>query len=174
MKDIKEFAVASFMVFILISACPLLAHARAICLAEDEARLESGNREIMAVRPHVEVSSSGVILAGAVPDPTPSASTSSINPSRGIGGRPPQDKQADRIVHLEQLVERGGKRELRGAATDVQVLASRHDLDEVRRHFLAGDAAETEVVMLRVEALRADNDARAAWFASQFWDNQTP
>ena len=39
----------------------------------------------------------------------------------------------DSIVHLEQLVERGGKRELRIATADAQVQAARRDLDEVRR-----------------------------------------
>ena len=200
MKAIKNFAI-SWMVITLLVTCPLLAHAQAISLAEVESRLENGNREIMAARQQVELSGSGVVLAGAVPNPTLSASMSSINPSRGIGGGRPQDKQVDSIVHLEQLVERGGKRELRIASADAQVLASRRDLDEVRRQqrlllnvayfelklaleklliqrdtlrlqeqsvaatqrrFQAGDAAETEVVRLRVEALRAANDARSA------------
>ena len=191
---------ARALVAITLSS-PFFAQAQNLTLAEAEVRLESGNREIMAARQQVEVTGSGVILAGAVPNPTLSASVSSINPSRGIGGGRVQDKQVDSIVHLEQLVERGGKRELRIATADAQVLASRRDLDEVRRQqrfqlhiayfdlklaleklriqretlrlqeqsvaatqrrFLAGDTAETEVVRLKVEALRAANDARAA------------
>ena len=196
----KKNALARFACALALCS-PLLVAAQSLTLAQAEARLEAGNREIIAARQQVEVTGSGVILAGAVPNPTLSAAMSSISPSRGIGAGRPQDKQVDSIVHLEQLVERGGKRELRIASADAQVLASRRDLDEVRRQqrlllniayfelklaleklliqrdtlrlqeqsvaatqrrFLAGDVAETEVVRLRVEALRAANEARAA------------
>lgn len=185
----------------LALACPLFAPAQSLTLAEAEARLEAGNREIIAARAQLELVGTGVTLAGAVPNPSLSASVSSINPSRGIGGGRPQDRQLDSILHVEQLVERGGKRELRIANADAQVAATQHDLDEVRRQqrlalnvsyfelklaleklqvlrdalrlheqsvtatqkrFQAGDVAETEVVRLRVEALRAANEARAA------------
>ncbi len=152
MKATKDFALP-WMVITLLLTCPLLAHAQAISLAEAESRLESGNREIMAARQQVELSGSGVILAGAAPNPTLSASTSSITPSRGIGGGRPLDKQVDSIVHLEQLVERGGTNLL--------------DLLGARRTQRA----------LELEAVTAAADfakARAAWFASQFWDTQTP
>jgi cobalt-zinc-cadmium efflux system outer membrane protein len=131
---------------VLTLARPIVAIAQTLTLAEAEACLEAGNREIITARQQVGVTGSGVILAGAVPNPTLSASVTSINPSRGIGAGRSQDKQVDSIVHLEQLVERGSKRELR--------IASQHDLDEVRRQ---------QRLALHV-----------AWFASQFWETQTP
>lgn len=179
----------------------MLVQAQALTLAQAEARLESGNREILAARQQVEAAGAGSILAGAVPNPTLTASVASINPSRGIGGGRPQDKQMDSILRVDQVVERGGKRELRIAAADAQVQAVRRDLDEVRRQqrlalnlayfdlklalekqqilsdtlrlheqsvaaterrLKSGDVAETEVLRLRVEALRAANDARTA------------
>ena len=70
----------------LALACPLFALAQSLTLTEAEARLEAGNREIMAARAQLELVGTGVTLAGAVPNPTLSASVSSINPSRGIGG----------------------------------------------------------------------------------------
>ncbi|MFM9967722.1 MAG: TolC family protein, partial [Burkholderiales bacterium] len=117
----------------LIFAQPFLVAAQSLSLTEAEARLEAGNREIIAARQLVELASSGVLLAGAVPNPSFTASVSSISPQRGIGGGRPQDKQVDSIVRLDQLLERGNKRDLRIATADAQVLASQRDLDEVRR-----------------------------------------
>ncbi len=172
-----------------------------LSLAEARARLETGNREIIAARRAVDLAASGVMIAGAVPNPTVSAQMTSLNPARGLGAGALQDKQVDSVLHVDQLIERGGKRELRIATADALVRAARRDLAEVRRQQLlaldtayydlklaqeklrilretallqqqsvdatqrrleAGDVSESEVVRLRVEALRAANDARAA------------
>ena len=118
---------------LLFCLSPAMAGAQALTLTQAEARLDAGNLEIIAARHAVELSSSGVILAGAVPNPSLTTSITSISPSRGIGGGRPQDKRVDSIVQLEQLVERGGKRDLRIASSTAQVIASQRDLDEVRR-----------------------------------------
>jgi len=170
-----------------------------LTLADAQTSLETGNREIIAARRALDVAASGVIIAGARPNPTVSAEWTSTTPSSGLGAV--RNKQFDSVLHVDQLVERGGKRELRIATADALVQAARRDLAEVRRQqrlaleiayydlklaqeklriqndtallqqqsvnatqrrFEAGDAAESEVVRLRVEALRAANDARAA------------
>src|SRR5689334_3987246 len=99
---------------LLSLACPLagLGQERALSLADAEARLETSNREIIAARRALDVAASGVLIAGAVPNPTLSASVASISPNRGIGAGGLRDKQMDSILHVDQLVERGGKREL--------------------------------------------------------------
>ncbi len=173
----------------------------ALTLGAAEARLEQGNREIIAARQELEVTRTGVISAGARPNPVLSTSITSINPVRGIGGGPIKDKQVDSVVRLDQLIERGGKRELRIASAEHSVAAAEQDLQEVRRQqrlalhltyydlkaagerlaisrensrqqaqalqaaerrLTAGDVAAAEVVRLRVEALRADNEAGVA------------
>ena len=184
-----------------LALLPPVAQAQSLTLAAAEARLEAGNREIIAARQLVELAGAGTLLAGAVPNPTVTASMASINASRGIGAGRLQDKQVDSILRIDQLLERGGKRDLRIATADAQVLATQRDLDEIRRQqrlalnvayfdlklaleklqiirdtarlheqsvaanqrrFESGDVAETEVVRLRIEALRAANDARSA------------
>jgi cobalt-zinc-cadmium efflux system outer membrane protein len=179
-----------------------LAQEQPLSLREAEARLETGNRELIAARHALEIASSGVLIAGAVPNPVLSASATSINPWRpSIGGPLAQRLQVDSVLHVDQVIERGNKRELRVSAANSQVDAAQRDLDEVRRQqrlaldlayydlklaldrariqtetstlheqsvraaeqrLKAGDAAESEVVRLRVEALRAANDARTA------------
>jgi cobalt-zinc-cadmium efflux system outer membrane protein len=194
---------AAFVALCMILACPLSSSGqeRSISLQQAETLLETGNREIIAARRALDVASSGVVLAGAVPNPTLSAAVSSINPSRGLGSGGLQNRQMDSILHVDQLIERGGKRELRIASAGSLVEAAKRDLAEVRRQqlialdaayfdlklaleklriqrdtaalheqsvsaterrFKAGDVAESEVVRLRVEALRAANDARSA------------
>jgi cobalt-zinc-cadmium efflux system outer membrane protein len=172
-----------------------------LTLAEALARLESGNREIIAARRALDVASSSVTLAGALPNPTLGASVSSINPNRGLGAGGLRDRQMDSILRMDQVVERGEKRELRIASAGALVEAARRDLAEVRRQqrlaldttyydlklaleklriqrdtaalhtqsvgaaerrLKAGDTSESEVVRLRVEALRAANDALGA------------
>lgn len=173
----------------------------ALTLSAAESRLEQGNREIIAARQDLEVTRTGVISAGARPNPVLSTSITSINPTRGIGGGPLRDKQVDSVLRLDQLIERGGKRELRIASAEQSVAAAEQDLEEVRRQqrlalhlayfdlkaagerlaisrdnsrqqaqalqaaerrLAAGDIAAAEVVRLRVEALRADNEASVA------------
>ena len=184
-------------------ACLPPAHAaeRALTLSQAQLQLETGNREVIAAQRALEIAASGVTLAGAVPNPTVSASVTSLSPSRGIGSGPLRDKQMDSVLRIDQLLERGGKRDLRIASAGSLVEAARRDLAEVRRQQLlalgtayfdlklaleklrilrdtaslhaesvnaaerrlkAGDISESEVVRLRVESLRAMNDARSA------------
>src|SRR4051812_31015572 len=120
---------------VLSLACPLagFGQERALSLADAEAQLESGNREIIAARRALDIAGSGVLIAGAAPNPTLSASVASLNPNRGLGAGGLRDKQLDSILRVDQLFERGGKRELRVATADALVLAAGRDLDEVRR-----------------------------------------
>ncbi len=172
-----------------------------LSLTQAQILLEKSNREIIAARLALEVAGSQVLLAGARPNPTLGAQISSISPSRGLGAGSLQNKQMDSILSINQLVERGSKRELRISTADAQVLAAQRDLTEIRRQqqlalglayfelklalerlrilqdtaqlqeqavtaakrrLAAGDAAESEVIRLSLEALRASNDARTA------------
>lgn len=115
-------------------ACPAArAQGSALTLEEAEARMERGNLQIIAARHALDVARSSVALAGAVPNPTLSAQVSNLNPWRGIGAGNFFNKQMDTALRLDQLIERGGKRELRVAGASAEVRAARHDLREVRR-----------------------------------------
>src|SRR3954454_11831798 len=125
----------TLLALVVSLACPMESSGQEmpLTLQQAQAKLEAGNREIIAAQRALDVASSGVLLAGAVPNPTLSAGVSSINPSRGIGGGRLQDRQVDSVLHVDQLVERGGKRDLRIATAGAQVEAARRDLGEVRR-----------------------------------------
>lgn len=172
-----------------------------LSLATAEARLDSGNLEIISARQQLEAARADVIGAGARPNPTLGVAVSSISPSRGIGSGRLNDKQVDSVLRIDQLIERGGKRELRIATAEQLVQAAEQNLEETRRlqrlalhqayydlklgeekqrisrensrlqnealaasekRLAAGDIPSAEVVRLRVEALRAANDANTA------------
>ncbi|WP_089400525.1 TolC family protein [Noviherbaspirillum humi] len=74
-----------------------------------------------------------VLSASAAPNPTLSIQSSSINPRTGVGSGGLRDKNIDTTVRLDQLIERGGKRELRTENARRLVEASRLDVNDTRR-----------------------------------------
>ena len=187
-------------------ACPRPGFAQAVAdrplaLKEVEQRLLERNRDILAARRAVEAAQANSISAGARPNPTLSFGISSINPSAGIGSGPLRDKAVDTSVRIDQVLERGERRELRMALAKSLEAAGAEDLAEITRQQLlavrlayydlllfqekrqvtkdsadlfqrsvdaaqkrldAGDIAASDVSRIRVDALRAASDARAA------------
>lgn len=173
----------------------------ALTLDRAERLLQARNRELQAARRAVEAAQANTLSAGAPPNPTLSLGVSQINPAVGVGSGPYKDKIVDSSIRLDQLIERGEKRELRVATARSLESASTEDLSDTYRqqrlalrsayydllltqdkldiardnaslfeHSLqaaelrlkAGDIAAADVSRLRVDALRAQNDARAA------------
>lgn len=184
-------------------ACPALpdGDARKLTLAAAEARLAQCNPEVIAANRAVEAASADLAIAGQGANPNLTVQLGGVNPQLGIGGGSPRDKTLDTMLRLEQLVERGGKRELRLEAGQRLLDASRAELaDALRRQklalsqlyydlalaqektrltresaelyektmaaaqlrFKAGDIAEADIHRIRLDALRADNEARQA------------
>ncbi len=172
-----------------------------LSLAEADALLAQKNRELQAARRAVEAAQAATLTAGARPNPNLSLGVGSINPQVGIGGGGPRDKIIDSSIRIDQLVERGNKRELRLSTAKQLEAASGEDLaDTLRQQRLvlrgsyydlllaqdkvaistdtaelyqrslqaadlrlkAGDIASSDVARIRVDALRAQNDALAA------------
>jgi cobalt-zinc-cadmium efflux system outer membrane protein len=172
-----------------------------LSLTQADSLLATRNRELQAARRAVESAEAVTQTAGQRPNPNLSLSTASINPNRGIGGGGLRDKAVDSIVRLDQLIERGNKRELRVSTAKSLEAASGEDLaDALRQQKLllrgayfdlkfaqdkaqisaetaelfqrtlqaaelrlkAGDIAAADVARLRVDALRAQNDALSA------------
>lgn len=177
---------------------PDLAH---LSLTEADALLVQKNRELQLARRALEAAAGATTSAGQRPNPNLSLSTININPSRGIGSGTLRDKAVDSTIRLDQLIERGNKRELRVSAAQKLERASGEDLaDTLRQQRLAlrggyydlllaqdrldvsldtarlyqrslqaaelrlkaGDISSSDVARIRVDALRAQNDARAA------------
>ena len=159
------------------------------------------NRELLAGQRLVEGAEADRITAGQRPNPNLSFNTSPLNPHSGVGSGDLRSKQVGSTVALQQLFERGNKRELRIDAAEQNVRASRGEFADIQRQqkvalygayydlvaaqdrqristetaalfqktidavelrLKAGDIARSEVARIRVDALRAQNDARAA------------
>ena len=172
----------------------------ALTLTQAEELLQVRNRELQAARRAVEAAGAGTLAAGARPNPTLSLGVSAINPAQGVGGGPLRDKFIDSSVRIDQVIERGDRRELRLTTARSLESASTEDLSDARRQqrlalrnayydllfaqdkvdiardtitlfegsvraaelrLKAGDIAMADVARLRVDALRAQNDARA-------------
>jgi cobalt-zinc-cadmium efflux system outer membrane protein len=190
----------------LLAAASLTAHAQAVAwsaltLADAERVAGERNRDIVAARRAVEVARADALSAGARPNPQLSVNTTNINPSSGIGAGGLWSKYVDTVFRVDQLIERGSKRELRmaqaeklaeasqaGAVEAVRsqrfvVAAAYYDLKLAQertgiaqenvdlfarileasdRRLRAGDIAPADVSRIRVDALRAENEARTA------------
>jgi cobalt-zinc-cadmium efflux system outer membrane protein len=172
-----------------------------LTLKQAEDQLQTKNRELQAARRAVEAAGAGTLTAGARPNPTLSIGVSTINLKEGVGAGPLSDKIVDSNLRIDQVIERGDKRELRLANARSLESASNADLSEAQRQqrlalrsayydllfaqdkvdiardtislfegsmraaelrLKAGDIAAADVARLRVDALRAQNDARAA------------
>jgi cobalt-zinc-cadmium efflux system outer membrane protein len=173
----------------------------ALSLVEAQRLAVERNRDVVAARRAVELARADTLSAGARPNPQLSLNTTNINPSSGIGPGRPWDKYVDTTVRVDQLVERGNKRELRiaqaeklveagqagvadalrtqrlavaGAYYDLALAQERSRIatenitlfsrvmDASERRLKAGDIAPADVSRIRVDALRAENEARLA------------
>lgn len=188
-------------------AAPALCHAQpsqeleSLTLERAEALMAANNREIALARRALEQSQADVVTAGQRPNPQLSLAVQNINPNRGIGSGSLAGRTVDSVVRVDQLIERGGKAELRVDTARRVEAAAGEDVEEVTRQQLlglrqtffdllaaqeraasaaeaaqlfgrtvdaaqlrlkAGDLASADVARIRVDALRAENDARAA------------
>jgi cobalt-zinc-cadmium efflux system outer membrane protein len=196
------------LLIILLFMSSLLAQAQnqapdlgRLSLGEADALLLQKNRELQTARRAVESAEAATLTAGQRPNPNLSLSTVNISPNRGIGNGALRDKAVDSTIRLDQLIERGNKRELRVSTAKKLEAASGEDLADVLRQqrlslrgsyydlelaqdkvaisadtaalfqrtlaaaelrLQAGDIASSDVARIRVDALRAQNDARAA------------
>lgn len=142
----------------------------ALTLDLAERLMELNNREIQSSRRAIDASAADKIVAGQRPNPTLSFQASSVSPSQGIGAGAPWEKYIDQTVHVEQLFERGNKRELRVDQAIRNETASREDLsNSIRQQRLAVRGAyydlllsQDKVKLLREVASLAEHSVAAA------------
>lgn len=111
--------------------CPL--PASTYSLAQAELRLAACNREMRDAAAALEAAQADRVVAGQRPNPTLTVGANNLNPALGIGPGPLRDKTFDSAVRVEQVLERGGKAELRERQADALVAASRADAVEAAR-----------------------------------------
>jgi len=104
-----------------------------LSLADTERLFVENNREVLAAKRIVEGSQADTLSAAQRPNPTLSLSSTNfrLRQSNGSGGL--NDRTLDSIVRVDQLIERGRKRELRMAAADNALQASEFDLRDTFR-----------------------------------------
>ena len=105
----------------------------ALTLTQAEELLQARNRELQAARRALEAAGANTLSAGARPNPTLSFGVSTINLKEGVGSGPLQDKIVDSSVRIDQVIERGDRRELRLANARSLESASTEDLSDTQR-----------------------------------------
>jgi outer membrane protein, heavy metal efflux system len=129
---------AARMLVGLAYALPLAAFGQsvdltALTLTQAEELLQTHNRELQAARRAVEAAGANTLSAGARLNPTLSLGVSAVNPAQGVGAGPLRDKFIDSSVRIDQVIERGDRRELRLANARSLELASTEDLSDTQR-----------------------------------------
>lgn len=126
----------------------IAAGTHALSLRDVLEQVPERNREVQAARRAVEAARADVVTAGARPNPTLTMGMMSISPQAGIGAGGPRDKTVDSFIRLDQLIERGGKRELRiETARNVETAAGADVLAVIRSQRLLAAAAYFDIVL---------------------------
>ena len=133
-----------------------------------EERFPRCNRDVRAVELAAAAVAADRRIAMQRPNPTLTLGASNVNPRAGVGAGSLRDKTFDSSIRVEQLIERGGKAELREAQAEELYAAARADVAEqlrvqrlVMRTAFFDLAAAQEKVRLQREfgALAADSAA---------------
>lgn len=99
----------------------------------------NNSRELLLAKRMLESAQAGAVIAAQKPNPVLSIGVSNYNLNRNQGNTNPNggnglvDKTLNSSVQINQLLERGNKRELRMAAAEDAIKASNYDLKDTRR-----------------------------------------
>lgn len=91
------------------------------------------NPDISLAEIAVRAADAALLSADVTPNPTLTLGIQNYNPRAGVGPGSLRDKQVDTAVRLEQLIERGGKRQYRAENATQLLDASRADLANAQR-----------------------------------------
>jgi len=127
--------------------------------AQAQALALERNYDLAIAKSTVASARANVLSAGAPPNPVLGLSTSSINLGGHNGSGPLWRKSVDSIVSVTQLIERGGKRELRRENAEHQVRAADADLRDVQRQLKLMVAAAYADLHAAQDRLAATRDA---------------
>ncbi len=138
----------------------LQANVQAMTLTQARSLWQQHSRELELARLQVEGAQADRISADQSPNPTLSVQSLAPVTQRDTNGN-------DTTVGISQLIERGGKRELRTAVAEAQVQASEKDWLDTRR--MQGMQLEQAYFELKraQEVVRIDQDMVALYRASQ-------
>ena len=108
----------------------------ALTLNEAEALWREHSRELRLAQAALGGAAADLRTAGQMPNPDFSLNALSISPQSGVGGGSLKEKKMDTQFRLDQLIERGGKRQLRVKGAEALLEAARFDVDDAARQQL--------------------------------------
>jgi cobalt-zinc-cadmium efflux system outer membrane protein len=109
----------------------------ALSLGEAEKLWREHSRELQLADIAVAGAEADLSTARQIPNPEVSLNLLSISPWTGWGSGPWSDKKMDNILRIDQLVERGNKRELRSRGAEERLAATRFEAADTGRQQLA-------------------------------------
>jgi len=132
-----------------------------ISFAQAKQLWQNGNRELQLAHDQLRGAAADQLIAGQKPNLTLAFNTTSIET-----GQPTFMKQADSVLRVEQLFERGDKRALRVRAADLRSDAARADFAAAQRQGLIDLAAHYYDLALTQAQLRIAEDSARLFAAS--------
>lgn len=124
-------------VLLLLPALAFAQSPGALSLKDAENLWRTHSREVALSRAALAGAEADVRVAGQVPNPALSLDVSSISPWSGYGTGGWKDKKLDNVLRVEQLIERGGKRDLRIKGAEARREAARFEVSDTGRQQLA-------------------------------------
>lgn len=104
-----------------------------LTLLEAQSLARERNYDLKLARSAIESAKANVLIAGAAPNPNLTLATNSINTTNGGGSGRLWNRSIDAIARVDQLIERGGKRELRQENAQILMQAVQSDVVDTER-----------------------------------------
>ena len=104
-----------------------------LTLLEAQSLARERNYDLKLARSAIESAKANVLIAGAAPNPNLTLATNSINTTNGGGSGRLWNRSIDAIARVDQLIERGGKRELRQENAQTLMQAVQSDVVDTER-----------------------------------------
>ena len=126
-----------------------------LTLSEAQTLARERNYDLKLARTAIDNAKANVLIAGAAPNPSVTLATNSINTANGGGSGRLWNRSIDTIARVDQLIERGGKRELRQENAQTLMQAVQSDVVDTERQLGL-------IVALAYIDLKAAQEKRAA------------
>ncbi len=139
-----KFRALTYLAMLIVTTFSNLAYAddatlEHLSFSDANTLFSSNNRELLLAKRMLESAQTGAVIAAQKPNPVLSLGISNLNINRGQGNANPNgsnslaDKTLSSSVQINQLFERGDKREIRMASAENGIKASSYDLKDTRR-----------------------------------------
>ena len=123
----------SCFVGLCVALAPCHVNGEVLTLERTEILWREANTDLKLARHAVNSAVGDVSTADRRENPNFSLSSTSLSPRAGLGSGGLRSKNADSVLRLEQLVERGGKRAYRTQSAEARLSAARFDAEEAER-----------------------------------------